>query len=875
MDKLLEKIWDFVAKDRSLTLQSRMFRLLCLSAAVICLGLCLPSNLLEPELPLSVDVCTFLAGILGLFCYIKALRGREYTLFFLVVLILLIDIIWVRNGGSQGSNTYYFLAIIVYPMSIWRGRKRWCFAGLIALNICGLFALEFYFPGLVFRFSNRAEIFLDILTGVLSALAGVALVTWAVVTNYDWEQSRLSLVARELGASEENYRSLVETATCLILRLDADGRIIFINRFAENLLGFGRGELTGRPALGTIVPKTSSAGENLSARFTDLLREPERFAVNENEVHSRDGRLVWVRWGNVPIRDEAGRLREILCVGIDLTEQKRAEDTLRETNRNLEQATARAELANAAKSDFLANMSHEIRTPMNGILGMANLLLDSRLDVHQQEFTQYIIQSSENLLNIINDLLDLSKIEYNQMALEMAPFNLRDLVDDILGLLAPRAQAKGVELNAILPAGLPVELTGDPVRVRQILMNLLGNSIKFTEAGEVTLRVECLTAGAELARLRFHVSDTGIGIADEMRERLFLPFSQGDASTTRRYGGTGLGLAICKRLVSLMNGDIGVDSQPGKGSHFWFEIELSRRHQPNLLETVGGRELAKVRVLVADQHAATRESILAMVQNWTTHHYEAARGASALEMLSRLPADGVPVVLIAGQLPDMSGEELCNRAAVRRRQLHTLLIRAMEDRTGTLPANVNGLIYKPVRQSSLFNTLQTALTASRPPANSPVPAEVPVQPALALPPDNRLGRLKLLVVEDNAINRRLIELMLTKLGCRPDMVVNGREAVDYWRARRPDVILMDCQLPVLDGYEATREIRLLEAAEPAGTRPVYIIAVTANAMKGDREKCLAVGMDECLSKPVRPGELTAFLTAAADQIHPPTSRAQL
>ena len=868
MDKLLEKIWDFVAKDRSLTLPSRLFRLLCLSAAVVSLIFALPANLLEPGMPLPVVVCTALAGGLGIFCYHQALRGREYTRFFLLMLVLLLDIIWVRDGGIGGSNNYYFLAIIVYPVAIWRGGKRWSFSGLVALNICALFALEYWFPDQIFRFSNRAEIFIDDLTGVLAALAGVALVTWAVVTNYDWEQARLSLVARELGASEENYRSLVETATCLILRLDATGRIIFINRFAENLLGYPRGELVGKNALGTIVPEISSAGENLGARFAELLREPERFAVNENEVHSRDRRLVWVRWGNVPIRDGGGQLREILCVGIDLTEQKQAEDKLRETNRNLEQATARAELANAAKSDFLANMSHEIRTPMNGILGMANLLLDSRLDTHQQEFTQYIIQSSENLLNIINDLLDLSKIEYNQMALEMAPFNLREMVDDILGLLAPRAQAKGVELNAILPAGLPVELTGDPVRVRQILMNLLGNSIKFTEAGEVTLRVECLATGAAQVRLKFHVSDTGIGIPDGMRERLFKPFSQGDTSTTRRYGGTGLGLAISKRLVGLMNGDIGVDSQPGKGSHFWFEIDLRHRQEPVPAETVRGREVAQTRVVVADQHAATRESILAMVQSWTPHHYEATKGASALELLSRLPADGAPVVLIAGQLPDMSGEELCSRAAARHRQLRALLIRSLEDREGILPPNVQGIIFKPVRQSNLFNALQAALTIRRSPAISTMPAAAVAPAAPLAAADGRLGRLKLLVVEDNSINRRLIELMLTKLGCRPDIVVNGREAVDYWRAHRPDVILMDCQLPVLDGYEATREIRLLEAGDPAGKRPVYIIAVTANAMKGDREKCLSAGMDECLSKPIRPGELNAFLTAAADQIQP-------
>ena len=216
----------------------------------------------------------------------------------------------------------------------------------------------------------------------------------------------------------------------------------------------------------------------------------------------------------------------------------------------------------------------------------------------------------------------------------------------------------------------------------------------------------------------------------------------------------------------------------------------------------------------------------------------------------------------------MTGEELCRRAAVRHRQLHALLIRSLEERSGVLPADVQGVIYKPVRQSNLFNALQSALAVSRPPAITPVPAEAASPSAPAPAANHRLGHLRMLVVEDNAINRRLIELMLTKLGCRPDMVVNGREAVDFWRVHRPDVILMDCQLPVLDGYEATREIRWLETAEPAGRRPVYIIAVTANAMKGDREKCLAVGMDECLSKPVRPGELTTFLTAAADRIKP-------
>jgi CheY-like chemotaxis protein/anti-sigma regulatory factor (Ser/Thr protein kinase) len=436
------------------------------------------------------------------------------------------------------------------------------------------------------------------------------------------------------------------------------------------------------------------------------------------------------------------------------------------------------------------------------------------------------------------------------------------MVDDVLGLLAPRARSKAVELNAILAADLPADLLGDAVRLRQVLVNLLGNGIKFTENGDVTLRIECESQNERRARFRFNVVDTGIGISPEVQATLFRPFTQADSSTTRRYGGTGLGLFISKRLVELMNGQIGLVSAAGEGSTFWFEVEFERQPSPAADSSPALAALAQLRILVADSHPATCESIRAMIRTWTLVHQEATTGEGALCMLPRMRAgDPGQMVLIAGQLPDMTGEELARRAVVECPQIHTLLLCSVDTIHTPPPATIAAQLLKPVKQSQLYNALLGIIAGRH--DLTPAPEPPPVVPAAA--PLVPSGNLRILVVEDNDINRRLILLMLRKLGYEPDLVVNGVEAIARWKQTRPDLILMDCQLPVMDGYEATREIRKLEAADP-GQRPVHIVAVTANAMKGDREKCLDAGMDDCVSKPIKLELLGSTLAAVAARI---------
>ncbi len=568
---------------------------------------------------------------------------------------------------------------------------------------------------------------------------------------------------------------------------------------------------------------------------------------------------------------------EALQLAIALTEKWHLARQARAQLENLEQVVAErtaelraakeaAEVASRAKSEFLANMSHEIRTPMNGVIGMAGLLLDLELGPLQREYAETIRRSADNLLTVINDVLDFSKIEAGKLTFELLDFDLRETLEGTLEMLAERAQAKGLELLLDLPPAVPRLLRGDPGRLRQVLTNLLGNGLKFTKQGEVVARVRVAHESPGSVLLRFEVRDTGLGIPPEARARLFQPFSQVDASTTRRFGGTGLGLAISRKLVGLMGGDIGVESEPGCGSTFWFTARFEEpvEGQPPAPGRPGGADL---RVLVVDDHATSRAVLREQLEAWRFQPGAADSGAAALQELHEAVAAARPyhVALVDLEMPGMDGFALVR--AIRADPALAGLRVVVSSPLGR-PAAVDspaavvfdGSVTKPVKQSALFdclvNTLDRAALGGG--AASRRPLAVELSPALRA----RLETTRFLLAEDNAVNQKVALALLRKLGCTVDSVANGSEAVEALGRIPYAVVFMDCQMPEMDGYEATRAIRQREAA-PGGTglwpAPVHIIALTAHAMQGDREKAVVAGMNDYISKPVHERDLHAAL----------------
>jgi two-component system sensor histidine kinase/response regulator len=679
-----------------------------------------------------------------------------------------------------------------------------------------------------------------------------------------------------LKKSEVRYRLLFNEAPIGYCEIDTSGKIIRINRSGADMFGCRIKELMETSIFDLVIPEQRQLA---LADFKHKLKQKSKAKSYEYQFIRKDKQIIDVILKERLVYDNLARITGVLATLQDITKRKQAEKILREANQRLERsvnertaelkatnielqkAKELAEAANRSKSEFLANMSHEIRTPMNGIIGMTELVLDTVLTYQQQNYLKIVKQSAESLLSLLNDILDFSKIEAGKLELEEIDFNLRTLLEDTITSLAFQAEGKGLELMLDIRPDIPIYLKKDPVRLRQIIVNLIGNAIKFTDKGEVVVRVQNGSPKKHLSPknpkinysenilLHFSVKDTGVGISPEKVEHIFESFSQADGSTTRKYGGTGLGLTISRKLVNIMGGDIWVESQSHKGSTFHFTALFKPgksidEPRPNKVDFNG------IRVLIVDDNQTNCIILHDMLKAWGFRSTVAKNAREALNKLEQAHrTDQIfSIVLMDYKMPEMDGLELGERIrshpeynAVKLIILSSITLKGDLERFRSIGIDFN--LQKPIRQIDLLRTIMTALGKNTHKNQQKISHSI----------ESAYKVLKILLAEDNLVNQKVAVNIIKKWGHTVDIANNGEEAIQILEEQKFDLILMDVQMPQMDGFQATKAIR--NSISPNIPRDIPIIAMTAHAMKGDRERCLDAGMNGYISKPININEL--------------------
>ncbi|HBY59508.1 MAG TPA: hypothetical protein DEH78_06770 [Solibacterales bacterium] len=697
---------------------------------------------------------------------------------------------------------------------------------------------------------------------LLVLFMALAVVPILLATSHRIESRRWRAVEAALRDSEARFRELFDNVIEGVYQSSPDGTILSANAALIRMLGFESERELKRVNVGRTLYVHAADRE----RVMEKMRRDGEVRNEELTLRRKDGRQITVLENARLVTNGQGRALYFEGTLTDITDRKLAERDRMQYTRELEEARLRLEeqaqqllaqsvelreardaalQASRLKSEFVANVSHEFRTPMNGVIGMANLLLEGELSIDQRDRILTIRDSGEALLTLLNDILDLSKIEAGRMDFEDIEFQLRRTIEDVVELLSVRAAAKGLELVSEVDPEVPELMRADSLRLRQVLTNLLGNAIKFTESGEVEVSVRVAERTGEMVTLRFDVRDTGIGISDEARSRLFKPFSQADGSTSRRYGGSGLGLAISRQLIERMGGAIGLESAPGAGSRFWFTLPVIARAD---VSEVSRKALAGRRVLLVERNATARSALARLVSSWGAAVEPAAGSGEAMERLQSGEAFDTVIVATPDTATAAAYARLGQHQPAWRRMSRLLLA------PRSFPGTAQGfdrVLHKPVRESAL----RCALAEMRWPQPTEAHSLARLSRQASQEPRPLAGRGPILLAEDNLVNQRVAVGLLAKLGIDVDVVSNGAEALAALDRMRYRLILMDCQMPELDGFQATALIR----AKPGPNSRIPIIALTANAMQSDRDRCLAAGMDDYLSKPVNPKRLAELL----------------